>query len=114
VLILCAYSSDTVFADTWCFSIEGAALTVVFICAVRFHESPLFRVLNYRAVAFIGVLSYSLYLVHGVVLGALEPFLKLPHGRAAVALGVSLLVAWTMYRVVEKPCARLRKRLTDW
>lgn len=114
VLILCAYSSGTVFANTWCFSIEGAALTVVFICAVRFHESPLFRVLNYRAVAFIGVLSYSLYLVHGVVLEALKRLWKLPHGYAAVALGVSLLVAWTMYRVVETPCARLRKRLTNW
>jgi peptidoglycan/LPS O-acetylase OafA/YrhL len=114
VLVFAAYSSGTVFAHTWSLSIEGAALTVAFICAVRFHRSPLFRVLNYRAVAFIGVLSYSLYLVHGVVLEALKGHWKPSHGRTAVALGVSLLLAWTMYRVVEKPCARLRKLLTDW
>jgi peptidoglycan/LPS O-acetylase OafA/YrhL len=113
-LVFAAYSSGTVFAQTWSFSVEGAALTVVFICAVRFHQSPLFRVLNYRAVAFIGVLSYSLYLVHGVVLEVVRRLWKPVHGLTTLAFAVSLLLAWTMYRLVETPCARLRKRLTEW
>jgi len=53
-------------------------------------------------------------LVHGVVLEAVKRLLKPLHGLTAVAFGVSLLLAWTMYRLVEKPCARLRKRLTAW
>jgi peptidoglycan/LPS O-acetylase OafA/YrhL len=116
VLLLCAYASGTVFADTWCLSVEGAALTLAFICAVRFHDWSLFRVLNHRVVRFIGVLSYSLYLVHVVVLMAVQETIKLPHAsqRGAIALGASMLIAWTIYRVVEKPCAHLRKRLTDW
>jgi peptidoglycan/LPS O-acetylase OafA/YrhL len=65
-------------------------------------------------VAFIGVLSYSLYLVHGVLLEVV--MWKLPHAshRGVIVLTASIIVAWTIYRVVEKPCARLRRRLTDW
>jgi peptidoglycan/LPS O-acetylase OafA/YrhL len=116
LLIGCAYSRDTIFIDTWSFSVEGAALTLLFIGAVRFYNWPPFRFLNYRPVAFIGVLSYSLYLVHAVLLLALDQVWKLPHAsqRGAVALAASLIVAWTIYRLVDLPCARLRKRLTDW
>jgi peptidoglycan/LPS O-acetylase OafA/YrhL len=68
-------------------------LTVVFIGAVRFHAWPPFRVLNNRPVAFIGVLSYSLYLMHNVLLVALNRVWKLPHAwqRGAVALGASMI-----------------------
>jgi peptidoglycan/LPS O-acetylase OafA/YrhL len=115
VLLACALAPGRVFALTWSFSLEGVALTVVFIGAIRLHNWPPFRPLNWRPVAFIGVLSYTLYLVHDVLV-ALTRAWKLPHAwlRAVVALSLSLLVAWVIYEVVEKPCARLRRRLTDW
>jgi peptidoglycan/LPS O-acetylase OafA/YrhL len=74
------------------------------------------RPLNTRVLAFVGVLSYSLYLSHLFILDlvARHTFgLFAPGGviRAAVALLLSLLVSWLMYRIVEKPCARLRKKL---
>jgi peptidoglycan/LPS O-acetylase OafA/YrhL len=31
-----------------------------------------------------------------------------------VTLTLAVMVAWLVYSMVEKPCARLRKRLTDW
>ena len=116
VLLACAYADNTVFAETWSFSLEGVALTVLFIGAIRLHDWPLFLPLNWRPLAFIGVLSYTLYLVHYVLLTALVRVWKLPYAslRAVVALSLSVLVAWVIHRVVEKPCARLRKRLTDW
>jgi peptidoglycan/LPS O-acetylase OafA/YrhL len=116
VLLKCAYAGNGVFAQTWSFSVEGAALTLVFVSAIRFHEWPPFRILNYRPVVFIGVLSYSLYLVHDVLLHALARVWKPPHAslRGVVALTLSMIVAWAIYRVVERPCVRLRKRLTDW
>ena len=116
VLLACAYVDNTVLAGTWNFSLEGVALTVLFIGAIRLHDWPLFRPLNWRPLAFIGVLSYTLYLVHDVLLKAMARAWKLPHAslRAALALSLSVLVAWVIYGVVEKPCARLRKQLTDW
>ena len=116
VLLASAYADNTVFAQTWSFSLEGVALTVLFIGAIRLHDWPPFRPLNWRPVVFIGVLSYTLYLVHYVLLQVLARAWKLPHAslRAALALVLSVLVAWAIYDVVEKPCARLRKQLTDW
>jgi peptidoglycan/LPS O-acetylase OafA/YrhL len=66
-------------------------------------------------VAFLGVLSYAFYLVHFVVIFAIQ--VLLPHAgglaRGIVALLVSLALSWVIYRLVERPCARLRRRLTD-
>jgi peptidoglycan/LPS O-acetylase OafA/YrhL len=116
VLLACAYADNKLAAATWSFSIEGLALSVLFIGAIRLHDWWPFRILNWRPVAFIGVLSYSLYLVHDVLLAALTRAWKLPHAslRAVVSLVLSVLWAWMIYEVVERPCARLRKRLTDW
>jgi len=116
VLLATAYVSSPAFADTCSFSLQGAALTVLFVGAVRLHDWAPFRALNWRPVAFVGVLSYSLYLVHDVLLQLVAQVWKLPHAslRAGVALVLSVTVAWIIYAVVEKPCARLRKQLTDW
>jgi peptidoglycan/LPS O-acetylase OafA/YrhL len=112
-LLLCAYSHGSVFTDTLSLSIEGIALTVVFMSAVRFYDALPFRPLNSPAFVFIGTLSYSLYLVHGVILGALLS--NYPHShswqRAPIGFGASLAVAWVIFQLVEKPCARLRRRL---
>jgi peptidoglycan/LPS O-acetylase OafA/YrhL len=112
-LLICFLIQATVFRETWAFSIEGAALTLVFIAAIRFHTWPLFRFLNWRPVMFIGTLSYSLYLVHDVLLRAVARLWQHSHAwqRAVVSLAASIIAAWMIYVLVEKPCARLRKRL---
>ena len=113
-LLICFLFQGTVFRETWYFSIQGAALTLVFIAAIRFHTWPLFRFLNWRPVAFIGTLSYSLYLVHDVLLRAVARLWPQSHAwqRAVISLAASLFAAWAIYVLVETPCARLRKRLT--
>ena len=62
---------------------------------------------------FIGTLSYSLYLVHDVLLRAVARLWPQSHAwqRAAISLAASIIAAWTIYELVERPCARLRKRL---
>jgi peptidoglycan/LPS O-acetylase OafA/YrhL len=104
---------DRVFKSTWYFSVQGIALTCVFICAVRYPLWAPFRFLNWRPAVFIGVLSYSLYLVHDVLLRAARQLWPNSHGgqHAIIALGASIVVAWTIYELVEKPCMRLRKKL---
>jgi len=113
-LLICFLFQSTVFRETWYFSIQGAALTLVFIAAIRFHTWPLFRFLNWRPVVFIGTLSYSLYLVHDVLLRAVARLWPQSHAwqRAVISLAASVIAAWAIYVLIEKPCARLRKRLT--
>jgi peptidoglycan/LPS O-acetylase OafA/YrhL len=103
---------DPDFRETFRYSLQGIALTPVFIAAIRFPTWAPFRVLNLRALSFLGVLSYPLYLVHHVLLSALAATLGAGLIRAVVALAVSIAVSWTLHELVEKPCARLRRRLS--
>ena len=103
---------DPGFRETLRYTIQGVALTPIFVVAMRYPTWGPFPLLNTKALSFLGVLSYSLYLVHHVVLMLFE---RAPFGgvvRAALALLVSVALAWTLYRLVELPSARLRKRLS--
>jgi peptidoglycan/LPS O-acetylase OafA/YrhL len=115
VLIVCVGVRSPIFRETLRYSIQGAALTFVFIAAIRFKDWPLFRVLNHRLVAFLGVLSYSLYLIHFVVVSAIH--LILPEGgyllRGFLAIAVCLTISWAIYSFVERPFAGLRRRFTN-
>lgn len=114
-LLLCFLGGGDVFQETWSFTIQGAALTLLFSAAMRFHAWPPFRFLNWRPVIFIGTLSYSLYLVHDVLLRASARLLPHSHAwqRAVISLAASMIAAYTIYVLVETPAARLRKLLTD-
>jgi peptidoglycan/LPS O-acetylase OafA/YrhL len=101
------------FRETIRYSLQGIALTPVFVASVRCPHWWIFRPLNWRPMKFIGTLSYSLYLVHQAVLAAVEQHSRLGAvARGGVALLVSLAISWTMYFLVEKPCAAVRRRLS--
>jgi len=101
-----------VFGHTLAYTVQGLALVPVFVAAVRFPHWALCRVLNLPWVRTVGLLSYSLYLLHPAVLFALETRTHLPSPvRGVLGLLVSLALAALIYRLVELPCARLRKKL---
>jgi peptidoglycan/LPS O-acetylase OafA/YrhL len=59
------------------------------------------------------VLSYSLYLLHTTVLFGVDRYLPAPELAKGVAGGlVSVGLAVGIYYAVEKPAARLRRRLS--
>ena len=91
------------------YSLQGVALVPLFIAAIRHPEWVCFRILNLRPVAFIGTLSYSVYLLHPTVLFALEQRVGWPAlPRGALALGIALALALAIYGLIERPCARIR------
>ena len=103
---------DPRFQETIRYSLQGLCLYPLFVVAVRYPEWGPFRFLSVPAVRFIGVLSYSFYLVHQTVLFAVQAHVPLhPFLQGAVALGLSLTVAFGVHLLVERPCARLRRRL---
>jgi peptidoglycan/LPS O-acetylase OafA/YrhL len=114
-LIACLGFRSATFRETMRYSIQGAALTFVFIPAIRFKDWPPFRLLNSRPVVYIGVLSYSLYLVHFVIIAAVQRILPESGSflRGFVSIAASLTIAWAIYTLVERPFGRLRKQLTD-
>jgi peptidoglycan/LPS O-acetylase OafA/YrhL len=101
------------FRETVRYTLQGIALTPIFVAAIRFPEWLPFRLLNMRAVAFVGTLSYTLYLSHQIVLMLVHSWRpSIGSGtRALVSLAVAFAISLALYYLVEKPCAQLRKRL---
>lgn len=113
-LLLSFVYRDEVFRETYRYTLQGVSLIPVFVCAIRYPSWWPIRPLNAKIMGHIGLLSYSLYLIHLVVIYALEHhFLARlgPLSVSALALTISLLLAEAMYQLVERPCARLRHRL---
>lgn len=100
------------FRETARYTLQGIALYPIFRTAIRRPDWGPYRFLNHPVLKRIGLLSYSLYLVHHTVLEGLWSHLpaNIPL-RVVVAFAISFALAQAMYVLVETPCARLRKRL---
>ncbi len=110
------------FRETLRYSLQGLGLVPIFVVGVQHPDFWPFRILNTRPAAFVGLLSYSLYLVHHVIIFGLAQVLPDPAApgaafwplfflRASVCLAVALGISYVIYRLVEQPAAALRKRL---
>ena len=100
------------FRETLRYTLQGIGLIPVFVTAMRFPGWGPFRFLNRKWVAFFGELTYSLYLVHHVVLYTVRAQLPDLHPvlQGVLGLAISVAFAGAMYRFVERPFARLRRR----
>ncbi len=115
VLIGCIFVRGYEFREAVRYSLQGMALTILFIAAIRFYRWPAFAWLNTRPMNFIGLLSYSLYLLHLAVLMRIEdnlPGLARPV-QAALGLSLAIALAYLIYVTIEQPAARLRRRLSE-
>jgi peptidoglycan/LPS O-acetylase OafA/YrhL len=63
---------NQVFGDTGRYTLEGISLLPLFAAAIRYPDWFVFRILNWGWVRFIGVISYSIYLLHPTVLFAIH------------------------------------------
>lgn len=104
---------DEVFKSTLRYTLQGVALMPIFYFALRRSDDPLFQPLNWSWVRRIGVYSYTLYLVHYVVLHLVG---DAPLGNSEVAslvvtAAISFAYADLVYRLVEKPIKEVRNRM---
>ena len=90
---------DPAFRETFRYSLQSAALTPIFIAAICFYQWLPFRLLNLRVMIFLGLLSYSLYLVHHAVLLAIGQYAPALPGllQAGLGLAISLALSWGLY-----------------
>ena len=116
VLLLCTFIFRAEgFRNSFRYSIQGVALYPFFIAAIRFPNWPIFKPLNWGWVRFLGVLSYSLYLIHFTVIKVL--FLMMPElgmlGTGVLSLLISIALAYAVYRLAEVPAAKIKKRFSS-
>jgi peptidoglycan/LPS O-acetylase OafA/YrhL len=103
---------DGTFRETLRYTLQGLGLYPLFIVAVRSPNWGPFRFLNLKPVKFVGALSYSLYLVHQIVIMILLEHFRWPNLIGGpIALVLSFACAYAIYLFVEQPFAALRKRM---
>jgi peptidoglycan/LPS O-acetylase OafA/YrhL len=103
---------EPAFRETFRYSLQGISLYPIFVCAIRYPTFGPFKILNLPWVRHVGVLSYSLYLTHHAVIYGIERWVHiLPLFQGLLSFAVALAVAEGIWRTVERPCAKLRKRL---
>jgi peptidoglycan/LPS O-acetylase OafA/YrhL len=113
VLIGTLLVRDAGFRVTLRYTLQSLAIApLIYLAVARAQRAP-FRWLNAAPLVYLGTVSYTIYLVHQVVmLGIGKHFPGLGTTALGVAtIAVTLLVAEPMRRWVEEPCARLRRRL---
>ena len=98
------------FRETFRYTLQGLALMPLFVAAIRCHQHWAFRWLNSRNLGWVGVLSYTLYLVHYPALNLVEKWSDNRLVVGVVAMAISLAVAYAMHMLVERPLAEFRKR----
>ncbi|MDN3310451.1 acyltransferase [Microbacterium oryzae] len=96
------------------YTLQGIALMPIFAYLILAPRSWAGRILNWRPLVFVGVLSYTMYLVHSQFLHAVRYVTDIPvPAEAAIAAVLTFVVSWAVYRFIEKPMARFRKRLSN-
>ncbi|MEM9843183.1 MAG: acyltransferase [Pseudomonadota bacterium] len=116
VLLLVTFAiRDDAFRSTIRYSIQGIALIPISYFATQRSELWLFRPLNWTPVRRVGQYSYTFYLVHSVIIKALE-YNGVLTGNALmftlVAGVLCLIYSALVFEFVEKPFKPLRQRLT--
>ena len=69
------------------------------------------RALNWAPVAWFGRMSYGFYLVHQIVISALQEHLSGKVLVLVLSLALSTLVTWVLHLAVERPMGRLRSKV---
>lgn len=103
---------DEAFRQTLRYTIQGIALLLIFNAAIRDtrYARP---ILDSAILRYIAVLSYTLYLVHGIFVLAFEPlFARIGRlGAVLLALAASFLFAHLTNIWLERPLAQWRRKI---
>jgi peptidoglycan/LPS O-acetylase OafA/YrhL len=93
--------------------LQGLALIPLFIGAINYQNALPVRFLNLAVMRFLGVLSYSLYLCHAIIAASVEGIWPTnPVLSGAVSLAGALGFATLVHYGIERPCAKIRRRLS--
>ncbi|HEX6469765.1 MAG TPA: acyltransferase [Streptosporangiaceae bacterium] len=97
-------AAEAAFQRAWTSAMVAAALTFAVGLAVRHRKLP-------RVLTGIGLISYSIYLLHPVLFQSLDHLIGRPGSDNAwvliAVLAALLLVSWAAYRLIEAPTQRL-------
>lgn len=99
------------FEQSFRYTLQSFGLLPFFVAVIRWHDRFPFTLLNSRPAKYLGVLSYSMYLTHTMVIWGIDERTHLPNVvRAVLSFVIVLTAAAGIHRFIEKPFGRLRRR----
>ncbi len=98
------------FRETFRYSIQGLALAPLFYYSIRLYRNRLFSVLNLPAVRYIGKCSYSIYLIHFVLIVNLQNLTRFAPFNMLVCFVLALVYATVIDRLVDERFRELRAK----
>jgi peptidoglycan/LPS O-acetylase OafA/YrhL len=101
------------FRETLRYTVQGLALVPLFIAAIHYQNSWPVQILNLPFMRFLGVLSYTLYLCHGIIMEFVERIWA-PNAVLAGAVSLAGAIGFSalIHYWIERPCTKIRKRLS--
>lgn len=113
LLLLSFLWRDPVFRSTARYTIQGIALMPIFYYAVVRSDHLVFKPLNWWVMRRIGLYSYTLYLIHNVLLKSFWTMGYEEGSLGAIVAAAVLSVIWAalVYHFAERPLHGLRARL---
>lgn len=104
---------DPAFRETARYTVQGLLLTPLYAHLLARPQGFAARALSNPWLRWIGVLSYTLYLVHDAAIHLAHEWLPgVPWlGAGAIALVGSIAYAQALHRIVDAPLARVRARM---
>ena len=88
-------------------------LGITIIIVLSAHAPFLSDLLATRPMRFLGLISFSLYLVHEPIVIAVSQFVDRSSVAALVAMPIAITVSILFWWVVERPSHRLARRVRD-
>ncbi|WP_075863894.1 acyltransferase [Gordonia sp. CNJ-863] len=93
------------------YTLQSLGIGLVVIPAIRYAHWWIFRPLNWRIVDWLGRISYSFYLVHYLVIWAIDSQFEMNGYLSTLAsFVITTFLAWMMFKLVEEPLAKLRSK----
>ncbi|QII08111.1 acyltransferase [Rhodococcoides fascians A25f] len=99
------------FRLVWADLILVACMAPLFWTAIERPDGPITSWLNNKWIKKLGVLSFSIYLFHRLLLALIGDAISFGPIADLLSLFATIAVAQVVFLTVEKPCGRLRKRL---
>jgi peptidoglycan/LPS O-acetylase OafA/YrhL len=113
-MLLTLLYRDPTFRETARYSIQGLALMPIFYFAVRYSDNQLFRYLNTPWAITLGTYSYTIYLIHYVVIRSIDKNFPAVAAKSLIlfpiALVISIAYAAAVERFVEPYFRQLRRK----
>jgi peptidoglycan/LPS O-acetylase OafA/YrhL len=91
--------------------VQCACLVPIFWFVITQSEGRVGRFLNHPVMERIGVLSFSVYLFHRMIIVLMSQVIEIAPVVDALSLVATLIVAEVIRRLVDEPSAKLRKKL---